>query len=115
MRSARYRHSRAGGNPRRRASALANTGIPVLPVTSNAEELAAAILRDGLLPAGAVDDALHLAPPVAHRVDFLLTWNCRHLANAELLRPRERWLAGRNLPVPMVCTPDELLEKPDAP
>jgi len=87
----------------------------VLPVTSNAEELAAAILRDGLLPAGAVDDALHLAPPVAHRVDFLLTWNCRHLANAELLRPRERWLAGRNLPVPMVCTPDELLEKPDAP
>lgn len=88
-------------------------GIPVLPATCEAEDLAAAILRDGLLPATAVDDALHLSLAVVHQMDFLLTWNCRHLANAELLRPLEQWIAHRGLPVPSVCTPDELLEKPD--
>ena len=89
--------------------------LPVLSLTSGAEDLAAAILRKGLLPGNAVDDALHLAMAAVHGMDFLLTWNCRHLANAELLRPLERWIAEHGLPVPVVCTPDELLEKPDAP
>jgi predicted nucleic acid-binding protein len=96
----------------RRTQLLA--GIPVLSVTSEAEDLAAAILRERLLPPVAVDDALHLSLAVVHQMDFLLTWNCRHLANAELLPPLEQWIAHRNLRVPSVCTPDELLEKPDA-
>ena len=56
--------------------------LPSLTITLEAENLAAEFLRTGALPAAARSDAVHLAVASAARADYLLTWNCRHLANA---------------------------------
>ena len=92
---------------RRRLAALA--GLPVLPITVEAEHLAAEFLRTGCLPAGARADAIHLAVAVRAEVDFLLTWNCRHLANAQILRRLEREADRFGWALPTVCTPMELM------
>lgn len=57
-------------------------GIPLLDVTESARELAEQILRAGAVPSKAALDAGHIAVAAVHGVDFLLTWNCRHIANA---------------------------------
>jgi hypothetical protein len=54
-------------------------GISVLKITGNARELADALITEGALPAKAQADALHIAIATVHRVDYLLTWNCRLL------------------------------------
>ena len=69
----------------------------------------AEILRSGILPVQADSDAAHIALATIHRMDILLTWNCRHIANAvieaQLRRLRQR--EGRELPT--ICTPEELM------
>jgi predicted nucleic acid-binding protein len=89
-------------------------GIPVLRVTAEAEQLAAGLVATGPLPERAVDDALHLAVAAAHGIDYLLTWNCKHLANAELANALETWLLDQGVQPPVICTPDGLLERNDA-
>lgn len=84
-------------------------GMVLLQITSEAEELADAIIAGGLLPARAFADALHIAVATVHDVDYLITWNCAHIANAEIL-PRVGVTCARlGLTAPFVCTPDELL------
>ena len=85
-------------------------GIPELPVDEEAKALAEAILSRGALPAKAEFDALHIAVAAVSGVDFLLTWNCRHLDNP-VTKPRVRevcWELGYECPE--ICTPLELTE-----
>ena len=91
----------------RRLAAL--EGFPLLAVSPAASELAGAILRANVLPATAFPDALHIAVASVHNVEYLLTWNCSHIANAELL-PRVTALVEKTgFNMPFVCTPEELL------
>lgn len=91
-----------------RRAALA-TDIPVLDITPEVGNLAAALIHRVPLPATAGADAVHIATAAYHRVDFLMTWNSTHIANAEL-RPRvERVWRENGYPVPILCTPDELM------
>lgn len=85
-------------------------GLPSLAITLEAEALAGRLLTSGVLPAKAAADALHLAIAAAHRVDYLLTWNIRHLANAAIRRQVERVTAEAGLVAPVLCTPEELME-----
>lgn len=87
--------------------------IPLLDVTQGAEQLAAELLARGPLPSKAVDDALHLAVATVHGIDFLLTWNCRHLANAELIGALGALVLDQGFQPPFICTPDELMERID--
>lgn len=90
---------------RRRLKLMA--GITVLALTPAAEALTAYILQSGLLPASADGDAAHIALATVHRMDVLLTWNCRHIANAAIVG-RLRLLAeanGRKLPE--IYTPEQ--------
>ena len=57
--------------------------IPLLETTDDVLELAKILLEQGPLPPNAVDDAVHIAIAVIHELDYLLTWNCRHIDNAE--------------------------------
>lgn len=84
-------------------------GLPLVAITDEAVQLAAALIGGALLPPKATDDALHLALATVHGMDFLLTWNCRHLANAELAFPIREELARRGYPPLVICTPEELL------
>lgn len=92
---------------KRRQTILAK--IPILPVTPEAEELIAVIGDTGLIPQKANDDAVHIAIATASRMDFLLTWNCRHINNGEILPEIERACASLGYTCPVVCTPLELM------
>jgi len=84
-------------------------GIPLLQITSEASKLASAIVKAHLLPDRAFADALHIATASVHSLEYLLTWNCSHIANAELL-PRVTVLVEEaGFKMPFVCTPEELL------
>jgi hypothetical protein len=83
--------------------------LPTLRITADVERLAAEFLSTGALPPCARSDALHLAVASIARADYLLTWNCRHLANAQILRRIEREAARCGWNLPTVCTPLELM------
>lgn len=88
---------------------LSLAGVTVLPIDNKGVELADALVSQRAIPRKAAADALHIALATAYACDYLLTWNCRHIANAEIQRAilpivRER---GWNLPV--ICTPEELM------
>ncbi|HOD83969.1 MAG: hypothetical protein BWX88_00684 [Planctomycetes bacterium ADurb.Bin126] len=83
-------------------------GMSQVPVTPSAMDLAEELLNQGLLPTKAATDAAHLALAVLHNMDILLTWNCRHLANAAILGRIGDYVRSRTYRMPIVCTPDEL-------
>jgi PIN domain len=82
----------------------------VLETTADALELAKELLQAGALPAKAADDALHLAVAATKAVPFLMTWNCRHLANAVMRPVIETVCKAKGFKAPIICTPEELLE-----
>jgi len=86
-------------------------GVPVLAALPTAEELAERLLREGIIPSAAADDATHLGFAAAHRMDFLLTWNCRHINNPSLQRRIEQVCAACSLVCPVICTPAELMKE----
>lgn len=83
--------------------------LPELTTTPDAERLAMDLVGAGLLPEQAGADAMHLAVATVHKMDVLLTWNCRHLANGKKLGQIGRFVRTRNYELPTVCTPDELV------
>jgi len=84
-------------------------GIPVVPPAPEIPQIASAIMARAILPAKAQVDALHIAAVAHHRINYLVTWNCSHIANARILPRIYSVLQERNLPIPIICTPEELL------
>jgi predicted nucleic acid-binding protein len=87
--------------------------LPLLPVVSELGEIVATYLRHQLMPADPGGDALHLALASYHKCDFLVTWNCQHLANANKFGHVRRLNALLGLFVPALVTPLELLGESD--
>jgi hypothetical protein len=83
--------------------------LPVLEVTKSAESLAQAIIESGAIPARAIRDAAHIAVAAVHGIDYLLTWNCRHLANAQIMRRIQKVCYQLSERMPVICTPEELM------
>lgn len=83
--------------------------LPVLEVTKSAESLAQAIISAGVIPPRAVRDAAHIAVAAVQRIDYLLTWNCRHLANAQIMRKIQEVCDRLSERMPLICTPEELM------
>ncbi len=83
-------------------------GIPVLSLTDSATRLARELVRQGALPAKAIVDAFHIGVAAAHAVTYLLTWNCKHLANATMRSTIEAACRAEGLRSPIICTPEEL-------
>ncbi len=84
-------------------------GIPLLPITDAVSDLAANLVKEGALPKKATDDAVHLATAAYHGADYLLTWNCRHLDNAEMKPVMRSICAIQGYICPEICTPLELM------
>ena len=84
--------------------------MTLLETTAEALDLAKELIRAGALPAKAADDALHIAVAATNGIPFLLTWNCRHLANATMRPMIELVCTGKGLKAPIICTLEELLE-----
>ena len=83
-------------------------GIPVLRVTPEAVTLAQRLLRHGPIPEKAQVDALHIATAAVHGMDYLITWNCRHIANAMMRSRIEALCRLAGYEPPIMCTPEEL-------
>jgi hypothetical protein len=82
--------------------------VPVLAITNEAADLAARLVDAGILPRKAFVDALHVAAAAVHGMDFLLTWNCSHIANARVRAKVEGLCRATGLQPPIICTPEEL-------
>jgi hypothetical protein len=83
--------------------------LSLLNVTDSAIALAQRLLEAGAMPPQAFGDALHVALAVVHRMDYLLTWNCRHIDNAETKPAVRSVCMARGLSFPEICTPEELM------
>jgi hypothetical protein len=89
-------------------------GIPLLPADPGVQGIADEIMSRAILPPKAVFDALHIAIAAYHEIDYLLTWNCRHIANGRILSRVHAVLHDLAIPVPVICTPEELVEDDSA-
>jgi len=82
----------------------------LLPILPECEQLAFRYARDLKLPAKALYDALHIAIATVHEVEYLVTWNCAHIANAHIRRGLQQINESEGRPSPVICTPEELLQ-----
>jgi hypothetical protein len=94
---------------RQRLDAL--QGIEELETTPEAEDLASALLEKGPLPEKAAVDALHIGISATEGIEYLLTWNCTHIANAAMRKPIEEICRTKGVEAPIMCTPEELMEE----
>ena len=90
----------------KRLEALAN--IALLDVSLEVEKLAKKLIADKALPSKAVTDALHIAVASVHGINYLLSWNCKHIANAEMQSAIEKVCEEQGYKCPKICTPEEL-------
>jgi hypothetical protein len=98
-----------GNFPGKKESLELLAKVPLLPVEEAVADIVAAYVQHKVMPADPVGDALHLALASYHKCDFLLTWNCRHLANANKFGHIRRANTLLGLYVPLLVTPLELL------
>ena len=82
-----------------------------LEVTDEARALGDALRTDGPIPTKARIDAYHIVVAAVHGVDFLLTWNCTHIANAAMRSGIETVCRSHGFEPPIICTPQELMEE----
>jgi len=100
----------SAGDPVEVQKRLAIVGsLAVLEITEEAEALGQAIMAGGMLPTHAVRDAAHVAVATVHFIDYLLTWNCKHLANAQITRRIAMVCEKLGHRMPIICTPEELM------
>ena len=85
--------------------------IPRIQITDNARDLAKKLIDKGRLPDKANIDALHISIATVNGMDYLLTWNCRHIANATLQRAIRLICDDAGYVLPIICTPLELIEE----
>lgn len=84
--------------------------IASLGVSDEAVSLAEALVGEGPIPPEFDEDALHIALCAVNGVDFLMTWNCKHLANASHRDTIRAVVESRGFRCPVICTPEELME-----
>ena len=82
--------------------------IPLLELNDKVISLARILMNDAI-PPKAVEDALHIAVATIHGMDYLLTWNCKHIANAEKEHAIATVCRSNNFEPPIICTPEELM------
>lgn len=102
----------AAGDPHAASERLAAlASVKLLPTEREAEALANALLGAGVIPVTQPRDALHIAIAATNGVEFLVTWNYRHIANPTQLRAIEQICRQTGFEPPLICSPEQLLGK----
>jgi len=83
--------------------------LPLLEITDSVLSFSKELIKAGALPKKAIDDSLHIALSVVHGVDYLLTWNFRHIDNAETKPIIRNVCLEHGYKYPEICTPVELM------
>lgn len=81
----------------------------LLDLTEEAIDLAKEFLQQSNLPSKASNDALHMALATVYGLDYLLTWNCKHMANAQIQKKLAQISSDLGYELPVICTPYELM------
>jgi len=84
-------------------------GLQLVELNQAVQNLSAQFLKRSNLPQKASDDAVHIAAATVHGLDYLLTWNCKHIANAQIQRKLAEISLDFGYQLPIICTPYELL------
>ena len=102
----------SAGNPEAAARWLETLqGIAELPIDEEVQKLADQLISKGGFPTGAEADALHVGIAAVHRIDYLLTWNFRHIDNAAKKPIIRSICVAAGYSCPEICTPMELFQK----
>ena len=83
--------------------------LPDLGLPEGIETLAESLITEGPLPSKAIDDALHISLAAVHEIDFILSWNCKHIANLFIQKDLAKILAKRGFRLPIIGTPESLM------
>ncbi len=107
--SALVREEIERGDPEAAGSRLAVlAGMMALAISDEARDLAKAMIQNGLMPSRFAEDALHIAIAAMNGMDYVLTWNFRHLNNVQMKVQIANFLEDYGFEPPVVCSPDEL-------
>ena len=85
-------------------------GFPHLELNEKVEEVAGIYIKQLGIPEKSIRDTLHLAICSVHNIDYLITWNCTHIANAEIIKKLIKINDSYEIHTPIICTPEELME-----
>ncbi|MCK5679685.1 type II toxin-antitoxin system VapC family toxin [bacterium] len=100
----------SGGDPvasQKRLKALKE--LPLLEMNKQVADLSQIFVNVGVVPERAVEDSVHIATATIHKINYLLTWNCKHIANAEIRTSIYKVCKQSGYIAPIICTPEELL------
>ena len=92
---------------KKRLAMLSN--VPLLVINERVVDLAEDLLADDIVPLKASDDAIHIACASLHEVDYLLTWNCKHIANPHNKLRIQKCLTRHLVQMPVICTPEDFI------
>lgn len=84
--------------------------LPLLELSVEVLAISQDLVNRDIIPTKAADDAVHIAVASVHEIDYLLTWNCKHIANPRNWRRISDCLAAHGLRTPVICTPEDLIE-----
>lgn len=105
-----YQEAAAGDPDAAEDRLTAMNDLKILTITDEAVDLAQTLVTSGPTPAEFAADALHIAIAAVHGIDYLLTWNCKHLANASHRAQIFLLVEEAGFACPVICTPEELME-----
>ena len=100
-----------GGFPSREEALALLESLPILPVGEEIRGVARAYVEHLVMPKGQMGDSFHLAFACVHAMDYLLTWNCRHLANPRKVAHITEINRRLGLLTPIILTPQMLVEE----
>jgi len=85
--------------------------LPILEATEKAKELAKKLVAGKAIPPSSTEDALHISIAAVQRIDFLLTWNFKHINNASTRKDISEIIGNNGYTCPVLCSPEELLNE----
>ena len=100
--------AKAGGAEAAQRRLAAISGLPILEINGAAERLGTRLMEEGAIPFSSAEDALHISLAAVHGMDFLLTWNFRHINNAEMKARIRTVIESVGYECPVICSPEEL-------
>ncbi|MCR4318105.1 MAG: type II toxin-antitoxin system VapC family toxin [Planctomycetes bacterium] len=85
--------------------------FPVLDLNEKVRQLVNELMREKIVPKESVEDAFHISFAAVHNMDYLLTWNCKHIANATKRQAIVNICEKTGFRCPVICTPEELIDE----
>ncbi len=85
------------------------SGLPLIKLVEPVGDIAKELLSRKIIPTKAADDAIHIAVASVHSIDYILTWNCRHLANPKIWWRVNDVVSNYGFLPSVICTPEDLV------